>query len=285
MSSIKSKAQNTLNMKLLILSFFLVLLLLFILKSTFYSSSSPIRQIQTTSTTTTTTNNPTCMKLPPSLVQAITHYTTSNTTPQQTFNEISVTTNVLDRKSPCNFLVFGLGHDSLMWAALNHEGRTVFLDEDKAWIDVIKKQFPALESYHVTYNTKVREANDLLELGRQPDCTLLSDVRKSECRLALKGLPDFVYEVDWDLIMVDAPTGFMDDSAGRMSAIYTAGMIGRWRAEGETDVFVHDCNRQVEDEFSKAFLCEGYMVKQEGRLRHFTIPSHRSTPGLPFCPA
>ncbi|KAK1274668.1 Glucuronoxylan 4-O-methyltransferase 3 [Acorus gramineus] len=295
MHSIKSKAQTTFNIKVLLLSFFLIFLLLFILRSTFSSSSPPppttttqqqseSQLLQTTPPPTTSTTTPTCTKLPPSLAQAITHYTTSNTTPQQTFSEISITTQVLDRKSPCNFLVFGLGHDSLMWSALNHGGRTVFLDEDKTWIDTIKKKFPELESYHVAYDTKVRQADELLELGKQSECTALSDVRESKCRLALKGLPGMVYEVEWDLIMVDAPTGFMEEAPGRMTAIYTAGMMARMRSEGETDVFVHDCDRPVEDKFTKALLCEGYMVKQEGRLRHFTIPSHRSKE-LPFCPA
>lgn len=62
--------------------------------------------------------------MPISLSDALVHYVTSNVTPQQTFDEISVSKRVLDKKSPCNFLVFGLGHDSLMWASLNHGGRT-----------------------------------------------------------------------------------------------------------------------------------------------------------------
>ena len=69
-----------------------------------------------------------------------------------------------------------------------------------------------------------------------------------------------------------------------MTAIYTAGMMARNTQSGETDVFVHDVNRVVEDKFSKAFLCEKYMKQQEGRLRHFTIPSHRDDLDRPFCP-
>ena len=49
-------------------------------------------------------------------------------------------------------------------------------------------------------------------------------------------------------------------------------------------MFVHDVNRVVEDKFSMAFLCEGYMKKQEGRLRHFTIPSYMDSLDKPFCP-
>ena len=51
--------------------------------------------------------------------------------------------------------------------------------------------------------------------------------------------------------MVDAHTGYHDNAPGRMSAIYTAGLMARNREEGETDVFVHDVDRVlVEDKFS-----------------------------------
>lgn len=171
-----------------------------------------------------------------------------------------------------------------MWTTLNFGGRTIFLEEDEAWIAQIKRRFPMLESYHVTYDSKVHEADGLMEVGKGNECTAVGDTRYSMCQLALKGLPSEVYDIKWDLIMVDAPTGYYDEAPGRMSAIYTAGMMGRNREEGETHVFVHDVNRVVEDKFSMAFLCQGYMKKQEGRLRHFTIPSHRDSLDKPFCP-
>ncbi|KAF3498599.1 hypothetical protein DY000_02054610 [Brassica cretica] len=144
-----------------------------------------------------------------------------------------------------------------------------------------------LESYHVSYDSKVNQADNLIEVGKGPECTAIGDPRYSMCQLALKGLPAEIYETSWDLIMVDAPTGYYDEAPGRMTAIYTAGMMARNRERaGETDVFVHDVNREVEDKFSKAFLCEGYIKKQEGRLRHFVIPSYRdgSESNRPFCP-
>ncbi|KAF4346930.1 hypothetical protein G4B88_007426 [Cannabis sativa] len=156
---------------------------------------------------------------------------------------------ILEKKSPCNFLVFGLGHDSLMWNALNYGGRTVFLEEDKSWIEQIRRRMPGLESYHVEYDTKVHQADELMKIssGTQ-DCEVVGDPRFSKCQLALKNFPSDVYDTEWDLIMVDAPTG------------------------------------PVEDKFSKAFLCQGYLTQQQGRLRHFTIPSHRARLGRPFCP-
>lgn len=163
-----------------------------------------------------------------------------------------------------------------MWAGLNYGGHTVFVEEDKAWIDQIKQRLPTLECYHVVYDTKVHQAEELLRMGKEEECLVVGDARNSKCKLALKGLPNEVYETEWDLIMVDAPTGYHDDAPGRMGAIYTAGLIARNRENGETDVFVHDVDRVVEDKFSKTFLCEGYLREQEGRLRHFIIPSHRT---------
>ncbi|XP_022719818.1 glucuronoxylan 4-O-methyltransferase 1-like [Durio zibethinus] len=298
-----SKPQSPFNTKLiLICAFFLLFLLLVISTGSTFSkqqpspisesrisnSTDPIEEPQSSESTSVACPSlpltPTCTKTPPSLANALIHYATTNITPQQTLKEISVSGRVLERKAPCNFLVFGLGRDSLMWTALNHGGRTVFLEEDKAWIEQIKQKLPSLESYHVEYATKVHQADDLLETGRQEECKVVSDPRFSKCALALKGFPSDVYDIEWDLIMVDAPTGFHDEAPGRMNAIYTAGLMARNREEGETDVFVHDVDRVVEDKFSKAFLCEGYLTEQEGRLRHFIIPSHRVGSGRPFCP-
>lgn len=142
-----------------------------------------------------------------------------------------------------------------------------------------------LEAYHVSYESKVKQANELMQVGKGPECTAVSDPRYSMCELALKSLPSVVYEMRWDVIMVDAPTGYYEEAPGRMTAIYTAGMMARNAGGGaDTHVFVHDVNREVEDKFSREFLCEGYMKKQEGRLRHFLIPSHTDHSHTPFCP-
>lgn len=287
----RSKTKYPINNKfLLVIGVLFAFFFLFVLRSSFSSSkqvSSPKTKTlpEVLSTISDVNPSPTCNKIPPSVSKALIHYTTSTITPQQTLQEISVTSKILEKKSPCNFLVFGLGHDSLMWTTLNFGGRTIFLEEDEAWIAQIKLRFPTLESYHVTYESKVHQADGLMEVGRGNECTAIGETRYSMCQLALKGLPNEVYDTKWDLIMVDAPTGYYDEAPGRMSAIYTAGMIARNREGGaETDIFVHDVNRVVEDKFSMAFLCEGYMKIQEGRLRHFRIPSHKDDMDKPFCP-
>lgn len=159
---------------------------------------------------------------------------------------------------------------------IHHEYRT--------WIELITDKLPNLDAHHVSYDTKVHQAEELLKIAMEDDCTVVTDPRLSKCQLSHKGFPDEIYDTKWDLIMVDAPTGYHENAPGRMTAIYTAGLMARNKESGETDVFVHDVDRIVEDKFSKGLLCEGYLTEQEGRLRHFTIPSHRSTSARPFCP-
>uniref|UniRef100_A0A0E0BQ72 Uncharacterized protein n=1 Tax=Oryza glumipatula TaxID=40148 RepID=A0A0E0BQ72_9ORYZ len=277
--SMKAKLQSFGGLRLLLVGCLAALLLLFAVRTLSF----------TTSSATATAAEAGCGKLPAAVAQAMVHYATANVTPQQTAAEIGVSLRVLQRRAPCNFLVFGLGLDSAMWAALNHGGRTVFLEEDAAWIASVKAGHPGLESYHVAYDTRVTDADELIALRHEPACTSqpsLAAAAAASCRLALRGLPPVFHELEWDLIMVDAPTGWTPESPGRMGAIYTAGMAARARAPGAgaTEVFVHDVDRHVEDTFSKAFLCDGYLVEQVGRIRRFVIPSHRDKDGTPFCP-
>lgn len=291
---LKFKTQNFLNTKNILVAAFAGFLILFMILRSNLSPAAP-QTVPATSKAdeyvascpiiNTSSRAAACNKIPSPLAQALVHYAASNTTPQQTFKEISVTARVLERKSPCKFLVFGLGHDSLMWRALNHGGRTVFLEEDKAWIDELTSRFPELEAHHVEYDTRVSRADELMREGKGEACRVVEDPGSSNCMLKLKGVGREVYEEEWDAIMVDAPTGYFEAAPGRMGAIWTAGMMARNRGEGDTDVFVHDVNRPVEDAFSREFLCEGYMKEQQGRLRHFNVPGHKDTSiPRPFCP-
>ena len=50
---------------------------------------------------------------------------------QMTENEYVTISRALGDKSPCKLLVFGLGHDSAIWAEINKNGLTVFLNTTK----------------------------------------------------------------------------------------------------------------------------------------------------------
>ncbi|KAL6529114.1 phosphoacetylglucosamine mutase [Orobanche hederae] len=209
-------------------------------------------------------------------LEAILHYATSRAVPQQSFGEISASFDVLRSLGPSNFLVFGLGRDSLMWAGLNLHGRTLFLEEDPLWVQAVLKDAPALRAHSVPYRTKVSEADQLLHHYRtEPDCSAKNSFLRGnhKCRLALDMLPDEVYDTEWDMIMVDAPRGYFPEAPGRMSAIYSAAVMARNREKsGVTHVFVHDVDRMVEKMYAEAFLCRKHLVKAVGRLWHFQIP-------------
>ncbi|KAF5201488.1 Glucuronoxylan 4-o-methyltransferase [Thalictrum thalictroides] len=213
-------------------------------------------------------------------LQTILHYATSRVVPQQSISEIRVSFDVLQSLSPCNFLIFGLGHDSLMWSSFNPRGTTLFLEEDSKWIQSVLKDASHLNAHHVVYPTHLSQADELIKSYRsEPDC-LPSNTKSpitnvhTQCKLALTSLPKEVYDKEWDLIMIDAPKGYYPEAPGRMGAIYSAVVMARARMRpGVTHVFLHDVDRRVEKMFAEEFLCKKYLVKAVGRLWHFEIPS------------
>ncbi|KAE8021323.1 hypothetical protein FH972_007224 [Carpinus fangiana] len=211
----------------------------------------------------------------PTQLIAILHYATSRVVPQQSLAEIRVSFGVLQSLAPCNFLVFGLGHDSLMWASLNPRGTTLFLEEDPKWVQTIIQRAPVLRASTVRYRTRLSQADDLLSSYKsEEDCSPANlRLRNTRCRLALTELPDEVYREEWDMIMIDAPRGYFPEAPGRMAAIYSAAVMARARTRpGVTHVFLHDVNRKVERVYAKEFLCMKYKVHGVGRLWHFQIP-------------
>ncbi|CAI0627316.1 unnamed protein product [Linum tenue] len=221
----------------------------------------------------------------PAQLQAIVHYATSRITPQQNIDEITVTLDVLRGRSfsPANFLVFGLGFDSLMWSALNPRGKTVFLEEDPSWVEKVLKDAPSLHAHTVRYRTQLKEADELLNSYRkEPTCSPARAYLDGNyaCPLALTGLPGEVYATEWDLIMIDAPRGYFAEAPGRMGAIFSAAVMARARkGSGVTHVFLHDVDRKVEKAFAEEFLCRKYLVKGVGRLWHFEIPPASNVTG------
>ncbi|KAM7269663.1 hypothetical protein ACFE04_025160 [Oxalis oulophora] len=222
----------------------------------------------------------------PIQLEAILHYATSKVTPQQSLEEITVSYNVLKSISPCNFLVFGLGHDSLMWRSLNPRGKTLFLEEDPKWVEIVLGKSPDLNAHTVNYRTKLSEADELMSTYKsEPLCSPNNAVLRGndKCRLALSNLESEFYETEWDVIMIDAPKGYFPEAPGRMAAIFSAAVMARHRkGSGVTHVYLHDVDRKVEKEFAMEFLCRKFLKDEVGRLWHFEIPPNETT-GDQFC--
>lgn len=145
-----------------------------------------------------------------------------------------------------NFLVFGTGFDSDYWRCVNDGGFTAFLEDDEEWIDDAKSDI-----YKIEYSTTRKQHAVLLQQFKNKNYTNLE-----------LDVPMIIRQTKWDVILVDAPVGNSDDAPGRMQSIYTAQKL----ANPKTHVFVHDCNREVENIYTKTMF--KHVVKDLFKLRH-----------------
>lgn len=229
--------------------------------------------------------------LPLPVFDALVHYASiSNATHRMSDADIRAVSAVLRARGPCNLLVFGLGAESPLWLALNHGGRTVFLEENEFYVKYLEPRHPGLEAYDVSYTTKVRDFRDLLAAARASrgrECRPVQNLLFSECRLAINDLPNDLYDVAWDAVLVDGPSGWNPTSPGRMPSIFTTAVLARsgaTAAKGRpTDVLVHDFQFEVEQVLSSEFLCDENRVAGSGTpsLGHFRVPG--DGPSDVFC--
>ncbi|ONH95496.1 hypothetical protein PRUPE_7G074500 [Prunus persica] len=97
-----------------------------------YSSTTTIT-ISAATITTTTTASTAVPLLPTTVINTLLYYTPkSNDTFKMSYADIKPISDALRKCStPCNFLIFGLTHETLLWKALNNNGCTVFIDENR----------------------------------------------------------------------------------------------------------------------------------------------------------
>lgn len=154
-------------------------------------------------------------------------------------------------RSRCRLLVFGLGNDSLFWSSISPGGKTVFLEDNEYWFDKILRQHQNLNAFLVNYNSKRTQWEEFLHSPELLDMELPDDVLKNT----------------WDVILVDAPAGYDDSSPGRMKSIYLASRLSC----GGGDVFVDDCDREIEDIYSTHYLKDKNLVRKIGKLKHYNL--------------
>lgn len=240
-----------------------------------YTRESKITASVVSASTITSSSTPPLSK---AVAMALVHYASnSNNTEHMSYTDMKYIADVLQKCSqPCNLLVFGLTHETRLWKALNHNGRTVFIDENRYYAAYIEEKYPEIEAYDVQYTTKLSEMKELIAGVKEQvrnECRPVQNLLFSECKLGLNDLPNQFYEVEWDVILVDGPRGYWPEAPGRMSAIFTASVLARSKKGGnpKTHVFVHDFNQQVDRITSDEFLCKENLVKSKDMLGHFVL--------------
>ena len=170
---------------------------------------------------------------------------------QLSAQELMYISDAVRKRDRPNVLVYGTGNDSEYWFRLNPFGTTQFLEDDQHWVSQAARVVPHLAIDSITYGTIISDWQSLMD----DEATLSANI------------PEVAQNATWDVILVDAPRGHEDGNPGRMKSIYQASIL----AKPGTDVFVHDCNREVEAAYCDRFLKATRFQIQIDRLRHYTF--------------
>lgn len=138
---------------------------------------------------------------------------------------------IFDKNKSCNMLVFGCGRDSTLWQNMNCNGYTLFLETNSTWKDYCLKD---------NSNLNIR----LYEVGNNNvKRSLLGDIDEIP-------IPDFIKNIQWDIIFIDGPEGFSPDKPGRAIPILWANKI----KNKKTHIFVDDYGRTLEKKMTDEYL-------------------------------
>jgi hypothetical protein len=163
-----------------------------------------------------------------------------------------------------------------MWDQINAGGTTVFLEHNADWIAKVREDDPSLDIRPVEYTSRITQWREGLDRPDSLEMVLPSNIR----------------ETHWDVVLVDAPNGFIiaDEYPGfgpihgRMQSIYAAS--GLVAAGGF--VFVHDAQREVESASCTRFLSDS--CRELFRFRSHRNNGHivelgcfTRSPGSRFC--
>lgn len=139
-------------------------------------------------------------------------------------------------------LVWGRGRDSPSYRQCAR--KVLFLEDQPEWIE-------GDDTEQVVYRTRVIESPTLLRLNLTKQLEL--------------DLSDRVRNTRWETIIVDAPWGWDLGCPGRMSSIWESGRLAR----PGTCVIIHDCDRPVEDQWSRHVFGDSFSTVE--RLRIYQV--------------
>jgi hypothetical protein len=141
---------------------------------------------------------------------------------------------IFSRSPGCNLLVFGLGNDSPFWHNLNIQGYTLFVENNKEWMERVLPTNPFLKAIFCDYAPVT---------VRRSLASPISILRRARP-------PEQLLERQWHVIIIDAPNGNRPHQPGRALPIAWAAQL----AKPETHIFLDDYNRDVERSFANFLL-------------------------------
>ena len=145
---------------------------------------------------------------------------------QMSLHEYVEITHVINQRSPCNVLIYGLGNDSDLYMKINPEGNNIFVETDREWIQKASKKVPVDNIIHHVFQTSVKQS-----LENKCTSTYI--------------LSNYLHLYDWNVIIVDGPRGWRNDMMGREIPIRESSYILK-NINSSVDVFVHDVDRPLE---------------------------------------
>ena len=141
-----------------------------------------------------------------------------------------------------NVLIFGLKSDSDIWSRFH--SNIYYVENEEKSIKRYGNNKNIIKTNYQTINSKYLEYMDNSSI------------------LFINNIP----KIEWDLIIIDGPSGFSGKSPGRMSSIYTSSII----SNKKTKILLNDIYRDTESIYSEKYLRKKFMFRRNyGKLFGF----------------
>ena len=153
---------------------------------------------------------------------------------------LDILNTIKNKNQPIKMLVFGLGHDSLIWnnyvKYINNKSITIFVEDDDYYI---KKQ-KSIDNNNIIkfkYSTTVKET--LKHLKSKSSKDIKEYIKNNKFQIPEKLLKYYPF----DIILIDGPKGYDNNQSGRLLPIY---WYEKYLSNKNTVIYVDDSNRTLE---------------------------------------
>ena len=162
---------------------------------------------------------------------------------QMSYDERLFIFNTISSTNCENLLVFGAGNDSELWSMCSLN--TVVVEHDKKWLDSISSRFSSITSLQF-YPAEYKLFNT-----RQQCIDALNNRDEEALQVRIDCFDPF--DIDWDCIIVDGPTGYRETNefyrSGSIKLAYDLA-----KNISKCKVFVHDADRLIESKSVETFF-------------------------------